>query len=85
MWPRFHPGMMKGKSLEMPIFLLIYHEQQGDRDYKARALRALGLLLANGTPTVGGGRLFDGSAGFFYGNSCNSGTESRKMVSKVGN
>ena len=31
-WPRFHPGMMKGKSLEMPIFLLIYHEQQGDRD-----------------------------------------------------
>ena len=32
-----------------------------------------------------GGRLFDGSAGFFYGNSCNSGTESRKMVSKVGN
>ena len=32
-----------------------------------------------------GGRLFDGSAKFFYGNSCNSGTESRKMVSKVGN
>ena len=32
-----------------------------------------------------GGRLFDGSAGFFYGNSCNSGTESRKIVSKVGN
>ena len=23
--------------------------------------------------------------GFFYGNSCNSGTESRKIVSKVGN
>ena len=32
-----------------------------------------------------GGRLFDGSAGFFYGNSCNSGTKSRKIVSKVGN
>ena len=32
-----------------------------------------------------GGRLFDRSAGFFYGNSCNSGTESRKIVSKVGN
>ena len=32
-----------------------------------------------------GGRLFDPSAGFFYGNSCNSGTESRKIVSKVGN
>ena len=36
-------------------------------------------------PQWEGGRLFDGSAGFFYGNSCNSGTESRKMVSKVGN
>ena len=32
-----------------------------------------------------GGRLFELSAGFFYGNSCNSGTESRKIVSKVGN
>ena len=31
------------------------------------------------------GRLFEPSAKFFYGNSCNSGTESRKMVSKVGN
>ena len=30
-------------------------------------------------------RLFDGSTKFFYGNSCNSGTESRKMVFKVGN
>ena len=59
----------------------------GNQNYpaRARALRALGLLLADGTPTVGGGRLFDGSAGFFYGNSCNSGTESRKMVSNVGN
>ena len=52
---------------------------------RACALRALGLLLADGTPTVGGGRLFEPSAKFFYGNSCNSGTESRKMVSKVGN
>ena len=32
-----------------------------------------------------GGRLFEPSAGFFYGNSCNSGTESRKIVPKVGN
>ena len=32
-----------------------------------------------------GGRLFEPSAKFFYGNSCNSGTESRKIVSKVGN
>ena len=27
-------------------------------DYQARALRALGLLLADGTPTVGGGKTF---------------------------
>ena len=32
-----------------------------------------------------GGRLFEPSAGFFYGNSCNFGTKSRKIVSKVGN
>ena len=36
-------------------------------------------------PQWEGGRLFDMSAGSFYGNSCNSGTESRKIVSKVGN
>ena len=61
-----------------------------DKFYPARArracaLRALGPLLAEGAPTVGGGRLFEGSTKFFYGNSCNSGTESRKIVSKVGN
>ena len=33
--------------------------------HQARALRALGLLLADGTPTVGGGRLFEPSANFF--------------------
>ena len=27
-------------------------------NYQARALRALGLLLADGTPTVGGGKTF---------------------------
>ena len=58
---------------------------QYEQSHKACALRALGLLLADGTPTVGGERLFELSANFFYGNSCNSGTESRKMVSKVGN
>ena len=36
-------------------------------------------------PQWEGGRLFEPSAKFFYGNSCNFGTESRKMVSKVGN
>ena len=52
---------------------------------RACALRAQGLLLAEGTPTVRGGRLFDRSTKFFYGNSCNSGTKSRKIVPKVGN
>ena len=36
--------------------------EQGKRHcncvYQARALRALGLLLADGTPTVGGGKTF---------------------------
>ena len=36
-------------------------------------------------PQWGGGRLFDGSTKFFYENSCNSGTESRKIFPKVGN
>ena len=46
-----------------------------------------GLLLADGAPTVqwGGRRLFEPSTGFFYGNSCNSGTASQKIVPKVGN
>ena len=30
-----------------------------------------------------GGRLFEPSAGFFYGNSCNSGSESRKIAPRV--
>ena len=37
------------------------------------------------SPQWEGGRLFEPSAGFFYGNSCNFGTKSRKIVSKVGN
>ena len=32
-----------------------------------------------------GGRLFDRSTKFVYGNSCNSKTESQKIVPKVGN
>ena len=56
-----------------------------DLTFPARALRVLGLLVADGAPTVRRGRLFEPSTGFFYGNSCNSGTESRKIVSNVGN
>ena len=53
--------------------------------YPARALRALGLLLADGAPQWGGGKLFEPSTGFFYGNCCNSGAGSRKIDPKVGN
>ena len=38
-----------------------YHHfqiKQLSRSYQACALRALGLLLADGTPTVGGGKTF---------------------------
>ena len=72
--------------------LLVYQQESKTRMRKLEtthfikpAREALGLLLADGTPTVGGGRLFEPSAKFFYGNSCNSGTESRKIVPKVGN
>ena len=49
-------------------------------NYQARALRALGLLLYSRIWQWEGERLFDRSAWFFYGNSCNSGTESQKIV-----
>ena len=53
--------------------------------YPARALRALGLLLADGAPTVGRGKTFWWVNYFFYENCCNSETESRKIDPKVGN
>ena len=55
------------------------------RARRACALRALGLLLADGAPTVGRGKTFWWSTKFFSKNCCNSGTESRKFDSKVGN
>ena len=49
----------------MPAERLIYKPQDAERflteilyPYQARALRALGLLLADGAPTVGGGKTF---------------------------
>ena len=50
------------------------------RARRACALRALGLLLADGAPTVGRGKTFWQVSRIFYGNSCNSGMESRKIV-----
>ena len=52
---------------------------------RACALRALGLLLADGVPTVGGGKTFWRVTGFFYENCCNSVTESQIIDPKVGN
>ena len=54
---------------------------------RACALIALGLLLADGAPTVqwGGGRLWRVNRFFFYENCCNFGTESQKNDPKVGN
>ena len=49
------------------------------------ALRALGLLLADGAPTEGGGRLLARRLIFFYENDRNSETKSRIIVPKVGN
>ena len=56
------------------------------------ALRALGLLLADGALGLfladgawGGGRLFDASTGFYYEKGHNSGTKSRKIAPKVRN
>ena len=48
-------------------------------------LRALGLLLADGAPRVGQGKTFWRIDWFFYGNSRNSETKSKKIVLKVGN
>ena len=55
---------------------------------RAKGLRAESARAVTGRwcPHSGEGEdFFDGSTKFFYGNSCNSGTESRKIISKVGN
>ena len=51
--------------------------------YPARALRALGLLLADGVLTVGWGRLFGASDGPLHENGRNSETKSRTIDPKV--
>ena len=51
--------------------------------FPARALRALGLLLADGAPTVGRGKTFSTVCQpffFFYENGRNSETKSRKSI-----
>ena len=61
--------MLSGSSVEegeyvvllhLVVVLLLFISQniKSYIYYPARALRALGLLLADGTPTVGGGKTF---------------------------
>ena len=72
-----------GLSTQNPVYFI---HSLNISAYQARAaLRALGLLLADGTPTVGGEKTFWAVSKIFYGNSSNSGTESRKVVPKVRN
>ena len=54
--------LLNSSLLNLTLFL----SSPRARARRACALRALGLLLADGAPTVG--RLFDGSTKFFYGN-----------------
>ena len=65
---------MEGSSFD--TFQLFYPAR------RACALRALGLLLADGALTMGRGKPFYRSTGYFYENSRNSGTE---IAPKVGN
>ena len=58
-------------------------KRAGPKGLRAESARA---FTGRRCPHSGKGEDFlTGQPDFFYGNSCNSGTESRKMVSKVGN
>ena len=62
------------------LVTIIIHIPKGLRAESARA------VTGRRCPHSGKGEnFFYRSAGFFYGSSCNFGTESRKIVSKVGN
>ena len=61
----------------------------GPKGLRAESARAVGLpaesARADGVLTVGRGKTFDRSTGFFYENGRNSETKSQKIVPKVGN
>ena len=74
------------------LFSNVYDNTKGRRrqvredNNKLSSLRALWLLLEDGTPQWGGGRIFDASAKFFFlENGHNSETKSQKIVPKIGN
>ena len=77
------PWLLNNFSLPRPGGIINLSSPRAKR--AGPKLRAQGLLLYSRIPQWEGGRLFEPSAKYFYGNSCNSGTESQKMVSKVGN
>ena len=51
-------GPVKGFNSPEVNFRIIHHSKFDCSCYPARALRALGLLLADGAPTVGRGKTF---------------------------
>ena len=58
-------------------------KRAGPKGLRAESARA---VTGRRCPHSGRGEVFlSRQPDFFYGNSCNSGTESRKIVSKVGN
>ena len=56
--PSSHPTIVTIFMIISSIFDEITNNDDHDYVDQARALRALGLLLADGTPTVGGGKTF---------------------------
>ena len=63
---KVHLILKMSGNLKKCIFIIYPARARSARARRACALRALGLLLADSAPTVGGGgRLFDGSTKFF--------------------
>ena len=63
MWHQLGPPVRRQSPVRalcsvIASFMLLSSMLTNFMIYQARALRALGLLLADGTPTVGGGKTF---------------------------
>ena len=75
------------RSMDTPAYFNLLSSPRAKRECP-KGLRAESASAFTGRRNSHSGRGEDfltGQPDFFYGNSCNSGTESRKMVSKVGN
>ena len=90
-WSKFilgSRGRIQDKQSVVPLEVIILffspaRARAGPKGLRAESARAF--TGRRNSHRWEGGRLFEPSAGFFYGNSCNFGTKSRKIVSKVGN